>query len=125
MNGIANSKLSLLNPDKNPLLRRIVRVVFYNHFAAGENDAEVKKTITTIKGMGFKGVILCYAKELIVDPAATREEAARSGTGAITNDSIITIWKEGVLQTLNKLESGDFLAIKLVTSLTILRRGGG
>jgi hypothetical protein len=29
------------------------------------------------------------------------------------------------LQTLNKLESGDFLAIKLVTSLTILRRGGG
>jgi proline dehydrogenase len=121
MDGIANSRSALLNPDRNPLLRRVVRVLFYNHFAAGENDAEVRKTVATIKGMGFKGVILGYAKEQIVEPSTSREEAARWALEEIANDNIIHAWRGGIFQTLSMLEAGDFLAIKLVIPLISLK----
>ncbi len=108
---MANSKPAVLNPDRNPILRKVIRAVFYSHFCAGENDTEVKKTIATIKDMGFKGVILGYAKEFIVDPTATPEEAARSGL-VQSCDSCIDEWREGNLRSLRMLGSGDFLAIK-------------
>jgi proline dehydrogenase len=61
--------------------------------------------------MGFKGVILGYAKEVIVDPAATREEVAGSGSTKSTEGSIDQ-WREGNLRSLPMIGNGDFLAVK-------------
>lgn len=111
MTYMANSKSVILNPDKNRLVDGLMRVLFYNHFCAGSSDLEVRKTVSTMKEMGFKGVILGYAKEIIVDPAATREEAARSGS-ATSIESAIDRWREGNLRSLPMIGNGDFLAVK-------------
>lgn len=111
MTHLANSKSVLLNPDKNRLVSGIMRILFYNHFCAGSSELEVRKTVSTMKDMGFKGVILGYAKEVIVDPGATREEAAGSGSAKLI-EGAIDQWREGNLRSLPMIGTGDFLAVK-------------
>jgi len=108
-----------LNPDRNPVLRAIVKKLFYDHFCAGENEGEIKKTISTIKNMGFEGVILGYAKEVVVDKNATAEEAAAFGSTDLAAEKAITEWKLGNLRTLSMLGDGDFLAVKYTTHLHV------
>jgi proline dehydrogenase len=124
MTRLANSKSVLLSPDKNRLVGGLMRILFYNHFCAGSSDSEVRKTVSMMKEMGFKGVILGYAKEIIVDPAATREEV----TGSVSAKSVegaIDQWREGNLRSLPMIGNGDFLAVKYVQSLFIFYRGQG
>ena len=83
----------------------------YDHFCAGENEEEIKKTIATIKKMGFEGVILGYGKETVVDKSASAEDAASSGKSEKIED-MITDWKNGNLRTLSMLSKGDFLSVK-------------
>jgi len=116
---MANSKSVILNPDKNRLVDGLMRVLFYNHFCAGSSDSEVRKTVSTMKEMGFKGVILGYAREVIVDPAATREEAAGSGSTK-SIESAIDQWRDGNLRSLPMIGNGDFLAVKYVLLLLCL-----
>jgi hypothetical protein len=111
MTRIANSKSMILNPDKNSFMRGLMRILFYNHFCAGSSDSEVKKTVSTMKEMGFKGVILGYAREVFVDPAATPEEAALSRS-ATSPENAVDQWREGNLRSLPMIGSGDFLAVK-------------
>ena len=111
MTYIAKSKSVLLNPDRNPLLGGLMRTLFYNHFCAGRNDKEVKNTVVTMKSMGFKGVILGYAKEIIVDSAAIQEEPAGARLPE-SYDKAIDEWREGNLRTLAMISGGDFLAVK-------------
>jgi proline dehydrogenase len=108
---MANSKSVILNPDKNRLVGGLMRVLFYNHFCAGRSDSEVKKTVSTMKEMGFKGVILGYAREVIVNPAATREEFTGSGLTK-SFEGAIDQWREGNLMSLPMIGNGDFLAVK-------------
>jgi len=119
MTWMANSKSVILNPDKNRLVDGLMRVLFYNHFCAGSSDSEVRKTVSTMKEMGFKGVILGYAREVIVDPAATREEAAGSGSTK-SIESAIDQWRDGNLRSLPMIGNGDFLAVKYVLLLLCL-----
>lgn len=111
MTRIAKSKSVILNPDKNHFMRGLMRILFYNHFCAGSTESQVKNTISTMKEMGFKGVILGYAREMIIDPAASPEEAARSGI-AISPDDAMDKWREGNLRSLQMIDNGDFLAVK-------------
>jgi hypothetical protein len=111
MTRVAKSKWALLNPDQNRILNALMRALFYNHFCAGNNDDEVRKTIATMKSMGFKGVILGYAKEAIADPSASREQVAAAGLAA-ANDRGVDEWRQGNLRTLPMIGSGDFLAVK-------------
>jgi hypothetical protein len=102
MSRMAVTKTRILNPDRNPILHLIVRKTFYDHFAAGENIAEVQRTIATLEEMGHAGVILGYAVE--ADPGANLREENLNQT--------IEKWKEGNLQSLEMIKSDDFLAIK-------------
>jgi proline dehydrogenase len=108
---MAKSKSLILNPDKNPILGVLTRAAFYNQFCAGRNDVEVKRTINVMKEMGYRGVILGYAKDVVVDASARREEAAGAGSKG-TSGRAIDEWREGNLRTLTMIGSGDFLAIK-------------
>lgn len=111
MTRIADSKSVILNPDKNSLMRGLMRILFYNHFCAGTSDLEVKRTVSTMKEMGFKGVILGYAREVLAPPAASPEAAARLGS-ATSPENAVDQWREGNLRSLQMIGTGDFLAVK-------------
>ncbi|KAF9881156.1 hypothetical protein CkaCkLH20_01306 [Colletotrichum karsti] len=103
--------------QRNPLLHGLMKRTMYNHFCAGENQAEVTSTISEIKRMGFRGAILTYAREIVVDNR-TEEEVGRgmkeeSTASETEKDSGIDAWREGVLTTVEMLGEGDILALKL------------
>ncbi|KAL7904776.1 FAD-linked oxidoreductase-like protein [Trichoderma velutinum] len=100
----------LFNVERNPLLHSIVKNVLYNHFCAGENASEVKATIQNIKNMGFRGVILTYAKE---GPGKSSDEKDQVDLESQRVDPEIEAWHQGVLQTIQMIGNGDFLALKL------------
>jgi proline dehydrogenase len=108
---IANSSSLLLNPDRNPILHVVIRKLIYDHFNAGENEQEVRATVKQMKKLGFKGVILGYAKEVNVSNGAKGVEAARIASGDV-DELAIWEWKEGTLKTLRMLGEYDFLAVK-------------
>ncbi|KAI5459102.1 proline oxidase PrnD [Mariannaea sp. PMI_226] len=111
MSILANSSSAILNPDKNPLLRVFLKKTFYAQFCAGENATEVRDTISNLKGMGFTGVILCYAKEVVL----SKEQAAKLGVGQETEEAIkneILPWAEGTLETVRLVQPGDYVALK-------------
>jgi proline dehydrogenase len=100
---IANSNSTLANPDRNPLLHVLVRRFLYDHFAAGETKAQVKRTVIKIKNMGFTGVILGYARETIAQSGTEVQKLSATPIGD---------WRNGTLRTLELIGDGDFLAIK-------------
>jgi proline dehydrogenase len=108
MHRVSNSPSRFLNPDRNPLLRRLVRGVFYDHFCAGENEKEVKETIRDMKKMGFDGVILGYAKETL----AGRSMGTKATAKTSSIEEVVEQWKRGTLETLAILGPEDFLAVK-------------
>lgn len=83
---------------------------------------EVKSTISSIKDMGFKGVILTYAREVVIE--ASGEQEVGVGVKEVEEEGIpvqepafdegIEAWRQGVLETASMLEEGDFLALKSV-----------
>ncbi|UNI22981.1 proline dehydrogenase [Purpureocillium takamizusanense] len=111
---LAHSGSALLNPDRNPLLRFFLKRTFYAQFCAGEDGAEVRDTIARLKGIGFNGVILGYAKEVVLtDKQAGQLEGAKVGEETQTViDNEIVPWAEGTLETVRLAEPGDFVALK-------------
>lgn len=114
MSILANTTSPALNPDKNPVLRYVLKKTFYAQFCAGENAPEVRRTIRSLKEIGFGGVILGYAKEAVI----TESEAAglESGaSGAAAEESVrneIDVWATGTLETVLLASPGDFVALK-------------
>lgn len=107
---MATHDARLFSPEKNPLVRMALRSSFYKQFAAGENEAEVGRTIRHIKGQGFTGVILGYAREIVIATRGRVPEPVDSPTEEELRD--IEAWKQGTRRTLRMVGPGDFLAIK-------------
>lgn len=111
---LAHSQSPILSPDTNPILRYILKRTFYRQFCAGENAAEVKHTVDSLKSIGFKGVILGYAKEVVMDEAQTQNLSScgdsEAAEACIRNE--ITPWANGTLETVKMTCSGDFVALK-------------
>ncbi|KAF4250485.1 hypothetical protein CNMCM8980_000853 [Aspergillus fumigatiaffinis] len=80
---------------------------------AGTNEAEVRKTVQDMKSLGFKGVILGYARESIAkaDENDNNSFQVEKGQEAI-QDQAVEEWREGNLRTLKMIGAGDFLGIK-------------
>ncbi|KAI5197973.1 hypothetical protein AUEXF2481DRAFT_33421 [Aureobasidium subglaciale EXF-2481] len=104
---IANSKSAILDPDKNALLRALIKPMIYDHFCAGTNKLEIKRTLDYLKTMGFKGVILIYSKEI---PAMPVE--ALNDPEPLIQDEDIDSWRDGNVKTLDMVEPGDYVGIK-------------
>lgn len=107
---IAHSNSSFLNPDKNPILRAVIRPVIYDQFCAGTNEKEVHDTSRAIRQLGFSGVVLCYGKEV--------QFSVDSGFHGYSGKNLpmeveVQEWKEGNLNTLDMTQKGDWLGIKL------------
>ncbi|KAH9894698.1 proline dehydrogenase [Xylariomycetidae sp. FL2044] len=111
---LAHSNNSLLNPDKNPPLRWFMKKTFYAQFCAGENATEVRRTVDGLRNIGFTGVILGYAKEVVLTEAQERDLSAcdeGADAEACIRDEIVP-WKQGTLETLRLARTGDFVALK-------------
>ncbi|KAL2844331.1 FAD-linked oxidoreductase-like protein [Aspergillus pseudoustus] len=105
----------LLGVDRNPILHGILKKTFYEQFCAGENGAEAKATIQELKDMGFRGVIMTYAKETVFDHGTNTEQGlgiseSESQEGYCAN---IEAWRKGTLETVEQLGNSDYLAVKL------------
>ncbi|KAH8734459.1 FAD-linked oxidoreductase-like protein [Ilyonectria robusta] len=111
---VVNSKSALLNADKNPALNRLLRWAVYNHFCAGTNSKESLDAVKNTKKLGYHGVILGYAREVVLDPVEalhhTPSEGAKYGQ---KHYEVVDEWKMGNVETLDMLDAGDFLAVKL------------
>jgi proline dehydrogenase len=104
---IANSQSAFLDPDKNTLLRALIKPMIYDHFCAGTNKLEIKRTLDYLKTMGFKGVILIYSREI---PAMPVEKLCE--LESVAHDEDIDIWRDGNVRTLDMVEPGDYVGIK-------------
>lgn len=104
---IANSQSAILDPDRNVLLRALIKPMIYDHFCAGTNKFEIKKTLDYLKTMGFKGVILIYSREIPAMPVEELHELE-----PLTQDEDIDIWRDGNVKTLDMVEPGDYVGIK-------------
>ncbi|KAK4249002.1 FAD-linked oxidoreductase-like protein [Corynascus novoguineensis] len=114
MSLLTHTTSQLLNPDKNPILRFFLKKTFYAQFCAGEDALEVRKTIESLKKIGFGGVILGYAKEVVLTDAQMRDLTACS-TGAVAEECVrteITPWANGTMETVMLASPGDFVALK-------------
>ncbi|KAK7963416.1 proline dehydrogenase [Apiospora saccharicola] len=113
---LAHTSNPILNPDKNPILRYFMKKTFYAQFCAGESAPEVRQTISGLKDIGFTGVILGYAKEVVL----TKEQQQgleKSGlpTGEAAEECVrneVVPWAAGTMETVRLASPGDFVALK-------------
>jgi hypothetical protein len=115
MSTLANSHSPALNPDKNSFLRFLLKKTFYAQFCAGENAPEVRQTIASLKNIGFSGVILGYAKEVVLTDAQTRDLTSNGIGSAAAEECVnteIKPWATGTMETVMLASPGDFVALK-------------
>ncbi|OQV04946.1 hypothetical protein CLAIMM_09756 [Cladophialophora immunda] len=106
---IAHSQSAWLNPDRNPFLRAVVHPLVYKQFCAGRNRAEIGKTSSEIRRLGFSGVVLCYGREVQVEGDRF---VGHDDKQVVAMDQEIDQWTEGNLATLDMIGEGDWLGIK-------------
>lgn len=114
MSILANTTNPVLNPDRNPVLRLFLKKTFYAQFCAGENAPEVRRTIGSLKKIGFGGVILGYAKEVVLTEAQMKDLSS-CGEGAAAEECIrteINPWATGTMETVLLASPGDYVALK-------------
>jgi proline dehydrogenase len=114
MSKLAHTTSPILSPDSNPLLRFFLKNTFYTQFCAGENAKEVERTVNQLRKVGLDGVILAYAKEVVLDEKQTSALASCGNSEAaescIRNE--IKPWAKGTLDTVNMTSPGEFVALK-------------
>lgn len=74
----------------------------------------MKRTTKRLKDMGFRGVMLCYAKEIVLNEKESSAliSSCEGATSQSTIETEILPWKKGTLETLAMAEPGDFVAMK-------------
>ena len=105
---LAYTKSPILNPDRNPILKYVLKHTVYTQFCAGETPAEVKRTIDGLKELGCAGVMLGYAKEVVIRGGEIQAVCVDKETAA----SEVRPWRQGTLDTVRLAGEGDFLALK-------------
>ncbi|PYH44615.1 putative proline oxidase Put1 [Aspergillus saccharolyticus JOP 1030-1] len=114
---LVDSPSKLLRPSSNPAMDYLLRRTIYDHFCAGTNEVEVRQTVHEMKRLGYKGVILGYARESIAhvnqcSHQETRAAVLQEQQQQAQWEEAVEEWKEGNLRTLKMLGEGDYLAIK-------------
>ncbi|KAJ5856232.1 uncharacterized protein N7529_010176 [Penicillium soppii] len=103
---LAHPRNAFWDVAKNPLLNMLIKHTIYKQFNAGENKLEVQESINNIKALGCRGVLLGYAREVLV---GENDDAAYDVKAALAE---IQMWMDGTLQTVDMAQPGDFVALK-------------
>ncbi|KIW19076.1 hypothetical protein PV08_03368 [Exophiala spinifera] len=114
MSFLAHTKSPFFMPDRNPFLHFLLKKTFYAQFCAGETPSEVRATIADLKHTGYSGVMLGYAKEVVLTKEDAEElDASRdSSDQAALNAEEIATWKRNTVATVDLAQAGDFVALK-------------
>lgn len=107
---LAHSESPFLNPDRNGILRYLLKKTFYAQFCAGETKKEIQASVNRLKQTGFAGVILAYAKEIVVHGNCDMTKHGSPDNVMVERD--VEAWKDGNLRTIDLTDSGDFLGLK-------------
>jgi hypothetical protein len=92
-----------MNIEKNPVLSKLLKSTFYAQFCAGETPKEVKiATNAAKKDLGYDGIILEYALEVLGGAEPTAAETAQE----------IEVWRKGMLASIETASPGDFIGLK-------------
>ncbi|KAB2574803.1 putative proline dehydrogenase [Lasiodiplodia theobromae] len=113
LGAITGSKSAFLNPDKNLLISRLLKWTIYDQFCSGTNPREVRKSVAALKSIGYQGVILTHAKEIVLDES---QRTLTAGARPVQNSQyhdLVERWKHSSMETLRMVGPGDFLALKL------------
>ncbi|KAF2711916.1 carbapenem antibiotics biosynthesis protein card [Pleomassaria siparia CBS 279.74] len=98
-----DSKSYLTSIERNPVLAKILKSTFYAQFCAGETKKEVKvNTAAARDALGYDGIILEYALEVLGGKAPTEQEIAQE----------IDVWRKGMLDSIEVAREGDFIGLK-------------
>lgn len=81
--------------------------MFYSQFCAGRTKREISETVDGLKELGYRGVILMYARE--VDMSA--EKAEKTESSALHREHVAQ-WLTGNLKTIEYVGQGDCVAVK-------------
>ena len=65
--------------------------------------------MASLKNMGFQGIILGYAREVVMEEG---ESVEQEKADTVIMQAEVETWKKGTLQTVNMAERGDFVALK-------------
>lgn len=109
---LAHSQSAVLNPDRNPVLRYLLKKTFYRQFCAGETREEIQKTVKNLKSLGYKGVILGYAKEVVIESDVATAIKSKPTNSLAETKTEVEQWKTGTMETIRLTEEGDFVALK-------------
>ncbi|KAG6368925.1 hypothetical protein INS49_003143 [Diaporthe citri] len=115
MSMLAHTTNPILNPDRNPLLKQLIKKTFYAQFCAGERGPEVKATMARLRDIGFSGVILGYAREVVLTQSQLKSLATNGMDSATAQECIqneVIPWAKGTLETVRLAEPGDYVALK-------------
>lgn len=98
-----DSKSYLTSIERNPLLSSLLKSTFYAQFCAGENKSEVVRSTSTARNrLGYDGIMLEYALEVLGGSAPTAAETAQE----------IATWRKGMLESIDMVREGDFVGLK-------------
>lgn len=110
---IAHSKSPLLDPDSSRIVKFALKKTFYAQFCAGESPAEVRQTLNSLKSMGYSGVILGHAKEVVLEGSdAENFQVSEDHEEQERNREEIADWENNTTDTVKLAEEGDFVALK-------------
>lgn len=93
----------------NPFFRFFLDHMFYAQFCAGRTEAEIRRTIEGLREMGYRGVILAYARE--VDLSNSHYQSGTADSNAMHQEHVAQ-WLQGTLQTIKYAHEGDYVAVK-------------
>lgn len=89
----------------------IVKNFMYDHFIAGENASQVRARVADMKNLGFRGVILGYAREVNIT-GGVAQHGSESSVTKEAGESAIREWRDDLMNTISLLQPGDFLSVK-------------
>lgn len=98
--GFLDSKSYITDVERNPVLKMILRETFYKQFCAGENKEAVRKTMQIQQGVGYHGVMLEYALEVL------------KGAKGADEAKDVEVWRRGLLDSVDAARPGDFVGLK-------------
>lgn len=103
---LTTTRQPFFDPDRNWVLNRILRATLYDHFCGGWKRDQIQGCLNQVKSVGYAGVILQYAREIVA------HDLAESSSVVDISAQQIQQWHEGNMQTLSMLGAGDYMAIK-------------
>ncbi|KAL8731959.1 MAG: hypothetical protein Q9166_003091 [cf. Caloplaca sp. 2 TL-2023] len=103
---LAHSKYPFLQVEHNRFLHYVLKKTIYAQFCAGETPSEVRRTAAELRNIGYQGVVLNYAKEIVVDKGESIDHPRSDEAEDVAT------WKQATLKTMKLINHGDYAALK-------------